>query len=71
MEFAKRIICTYDLRMSRPKIPPPPPAQDSLSVELGNWFKANATGRGVFVIGAILVVLAILGLAQVWLSTKP
>jgi hypothetical protein len=54
--------------MNTRKPPSPPPAADSLSVELGNWFKANATGRGVFVIGAILVVLALFGLAQVWLS---
>ena len=54
--------------MSPPKIPPPPPAQDSLSVELGAWFKANATGKGVFVIGGILVLLAGVGLVQVWLS---
>jgi hypothetical protein len=53
--------------MSPPK-PPPPPVQDSLSVELGNWFKANATGKGVFVIGAILIALAFLALAQVWVS---
>jgi hypothetical protein len=54
--------------MSPPKIPPPPPAQDSLSVELGAWFKAHATGKGVFVIGGILVLLAGVGLVQVWLT---
>ena len=30
---------------TRPK-PSGPPAKDSLSVELGGWFKANATGGG-------------------------
>ena len=53
--------------VSRSK-PPPSAAKDSLTVEVGGWFKANATGAGVFVIGIILVVLACLRLAQVWLS---
>lgn len=48
--------------------PPVPPSKDSLSVELGGWFKANATGFGVVVIGVILVVLGGLGLVQVWLT---
>ena len=43
-------------------------ARDTLSVEVGNWFKANATGRGVLVIGVILVLLALIGLAQVWIT---
>ena len=48
--------------------PQGPPAKDSLSVELGGWFKANATGGGVIVIGVILVALGALGLAQVWMT---
>lgn len=48
--------------------PSPPLSKDSLSVELGGWFKAHATGGGVVVIGIILVVMALLGLAQVWLT---
>lgn len=52
---------------TRPK-PSGPPAKDSLSVELGGWFKANATGGGVIVIGVILVALGALGLAQFWLT---
>lgn len=52
---------------TRPK-PSGPPAKDSLSVELGGWFKANATGGGVVVIGVILVALGALGLAQFWLT---
>lgn len=43
-------------------------ARDSLSVEVGGWFKANATGGGVIVIGVILVILALIGLAQVWMT---
>lgn len=50
---------------SKPSQPPP---KDSLSVELGGWFKAHATGGGVIVIGVILVVLGALGLAQAWLT---
>lgn len=47
---------------------PAPQARDSLSVEVGGWFKANATGGGVVVIGVILVILALVGLGQVWLT---
>ncbi|HEY9234470.1 MULTISPECIES: hypothetical protein [Phenylobacterium] len=47
---------------------PAEPARDSLTVELGGWFKASATGRGVFVIGVILLFLGALGLAQAWLG---
>ena len=43
-------------------------ARDSLTVEVGGWFKANATGAGVFVIGVILVILAVLGLLQLWMT---
>jgi hypothetical protein len=55
--------------MSNPKVPARAPSKDSLSVELGGWFKANATGKGVFVIGAVLVAIGLLGLAEVWVST--
>ena len=54
--------------MSTRQKPSPTPARDSLSVELGGWFKANATGGGVIVIGVILVALGALGLAQVWMT---
>lgn len=54
--------------MRTPVTPPTPAAPDTLSVQVGNWFKASATGRGVFVIGVTLVLLAALGFAQVWLS---
>jgi hypothetical protein len=52
----------------RTPLPPPPPDPDTLSVQVGSWFKASATGKGVFVIGVTLVVLAGLGIAQLWLS---
>lgn len=58
---------TVTTMTTRPK-PSGPPAKDSLSVELGGWFKANATGGGVVVIGVILVALGALGLAQFWLT---
>lgn len=54
--------------MSSRAKPSRPTARDSLTVEVGGWFKANATGAGVFVIGVILVILALLGLLQFWLS---
>ena len=55
---------------TRSNKPPPtqPQSRDSLSVEIGRWFKADATGGGVVVIGVILVILALVGLAQVWLT---
>jgi hypothetical protein len=61
------MFCTVLGMSTRPK-PAGPPAKDSLSVELGGWFKANATGGGVIVIGVILVALGALGLAQFWLT---
>ena len=61
------IFSTVTSMKSRSK-PQGPPAKDSLSVELGGWFKANATGGGVIVIGVILVALGALGLAQVWMT---
>jgi hypothetical protein len=48
------------------KKPSETPSRDSLSVELGGWFKANATGRGIFVIGVIVVALVAGALAQGW-----
>lgn len=58
---------TYNLTMPTTR-KPNEPAKDSLSVELGGWFKASATGRGVFVIGVILLFLGALGLLQAWLG---
>jgi len=43
-------------------------SSDSLSVGLGGWFKANATGRGIFVIGVIVVALVAGALAQGWVG---
>ena len=41
----------------------PTTSRNSLSVEIGSWFKAHATGLGVFVIPVIVLVLS--GLA-IW-----
>lgn len=51
----------------RPK-PPAPDTKDSLSVEVGGWFKAHATGAGVIAIPIILLLLAGVALAQVWIG---
>ena len=40
----------------------PPVAPDSLSIQLGNWFKAHATGRGVIAIPVVIVVVAAVGI---------
>lgn len=42
--------------------PPPEPAKNSLSVELGGWFKAHATGLGVIAIPLIVLALAAVAL---------
>jgi hypothetical protein len=42
--------------------------RDSLSVELGGWFKAHATGAGVIAIPIVVLVLAALAFAQGWLK---
>lgn len=68
LPLRKRSMFYTILGMSTHPKPSGPPAKDSLSVELGGWFKANATGGGVIVIGVILVALGALGLAQFWLT---
>jgi hypothetical protein len=43
-------------------MPPKPPLQpqlDSLSVKVGSWFEAHATGRGVVAIPIVVLVIAI------------
>ena len=34
------------------------PSPDSLSLKLGNWFEAHATGRGVIAIPIVVLVIA-------------
>jgi hypothetical protein len=36
----------------------PRPPSDSLTVKLGNWFEAHATGRGVIVVPLVVLILA-------------
>lgn len=43
--------------MPAPHRPPSGRAKSFLSVEVGNWFKATATGAGVFVVPLILLLL--------------
>jgi hypothetical protein len=41
---------------------PPPPktgSPDTLSLKIGGWFEAHATGRGVIAIPFVIVVLAV------------
>jgi hypothetical protein len=42
-----------------PTQPPFPPQHDSLSVKVGSWFEANATGKGVLAIPVVVLLLAI------------
>ena len=55
---------TYDLMMPSPTEPAQKASPDTLSVELGNWFKAHATGAGVIAIPIIVLVLGALALLQ-------
>jgi hypothetical protein len=59
---------TYDHGMSTPHKPPEKLVRDTLSVELGSWFKARATGAGVIAIPVIVFVLAGLAVAQWWFA---
>ena len=43
---------------------PRPADRDSLSVELGSWFRANATGRGVLAIPVLVALLVGAALAK-------
>lgn len=43
-----------------PKSPDPPGSSpDSLSLKLGGWFEAHATGKGVLAIPVVVLVLAV------------
>ena len=58
---------TYDHDMPSAPTPPSPPPRDSLSVELGGWFKAHATGAGVIAIPIVVLAVAAIGLAgRLW-----
>lgn len=51
-----------------PSQPTPPKSPDSLSVKLGGWFEAHATGRGVLAIPAIVVLLVLAAVFKVAFS---
>lgn len=55
---------TYKNGMSLPPKPSPSRAKDFLSVEVGGWFKATATGGGVLVVPLVMVLLIGAALAQ-------
>lgn len=59
--------CAYFWSMPRSH-PPTPPAKDSLSVEVGGWFAARATGAGVVALPIVVLLLAAAGLALGWLG---
>ena len=63
---ANSMYLTYDFGMSIAPKPAEKPPRDSLSVELGGWFKAHATGAGVIAIPVVVLVLAALAWAQGW-----
>jgi len=48
--------------MRSPEKQPLPTAPDSLSIQLGDWFKAHATGKGVIAIPVVIVVVAAVGI---------
>lgn len=55
---------TYNDSMPSPPKPSPSRAKDFLSVEVGNWFKATATGGGVLVVPLVILLLIVAALAR-------
>jgi hypothetical protein len=45
--------------------PPSQPPPDSLSLKVGSWFEAHATGKGVFAIPVVVLLLAAAAIAKV------
>ena len=43
------------------------PSPDSLSLKLGGWFEAHATGRGVLAIPVVVLVLALVAAVKLLL----
>jgi len=62
--IAEHVYFIYDPMMSSRPEPSKKASPDTLSVELGNWFKAHATGAGVIAIPIIVLVLGALALLQ-------
>lgn len=61
--LAKRLYVSYSVCMAL-KSAPRPSAKDSLTVRIGTWFEARATGEGVRevrIIALPVVVLLVLG----------
>jgi hypothetical protein len=47
--------------------PPSSRSPDSLSVKVGSWFEANATGKGVLVIPIVVLVVVLAAAVKFWL----
>jgi uncharacterized protein with PQ loop repeat len=65
MRLVTCLYVIYGILMKPSKISGPPP-QDSLRVELGSWFKAYATGRGVIAVPLVVLMLAAVVLIRVF-----
>jgi len=44
------------------------PSRDTLSVKLGGWFEAHATGSGVIAVPVIVVLVLAAAVARLWLG---
>jgi hypothetical protein len=44
---------------------------DTLSLKVGSWFEAHATGRGVIAIVAVVLLLALVTIMQMTSFTRP
>jgi hypothetical protein len=59
---------SYCQSMASPRKPNGPSARDSLSVELGGWFRAHATGAGVIAIPIVVAVVTVGALVRWFLA---
>ena len=58
----------YGLSMRTSQDRSPSRSHDSLSVELGGWFKAHATGKGVMAIPIVVAVVAATALVRLFVG---
>ena len=54
--------------MPRPPVRSARPPRDTLSVKLGGWFEAHATGSGVIAVPVIVVLVLAAAVARLWLG---
>lgn len=50
---------------SQMPLKPTATSSDSLSVKLGGWFEAHATGRGVIAVPIVVLILALAAAAKI------